>query len=253
MLIVLKSLLRQLVLPPAGPLLLAALGAWLAARRRPAGWLLLTLGLATLWLLSTPLVADALAHRTQRYAALDLTRPVDAQAIVILGGGDERLTAPEYAGEPAAGLGLLERVAYGAYLAQHTRLPVLVSGTRNETLAMRASLARFNTDTRWMEDRSADTFQNAQFSAPLLKAAGVTRILLVTDAEHEWRAAHEFQAAGLAVVPAPDEVWAPRPFRLLRCVPNAAALSRSTQALYETLGESVRVTFAALHLRRQSP
>lgn len=253
MLIVLKSLLRQLVLPPAGPLLLAALGAWLAARRRPSGWLLLIAGLASLWLLSTPLVADALAHGAQRYAALDLSHPVDAQAIVILGGGEERPAAPEYRGEPAAGLGLLERVAYGAYLAQRTALPVLVSGTRNEALAMQASLARWHVATRWTEDRSRDTFQNAQFSAPLLKAAGVTRILLVTDAEHEWRAAHEFEAAGLTVVPAPDEVWTPRPFGLLRCVPDAAALSRSRQALYEMLGNFVRVSLAALHLRRQSP
>ena len=107
MLIVLKSLLRQLVLPPAGPLLLAALGVWLAGRRRPGGWLLVGAALAALWLLSTPLVADALAHRAGRYPALDLTRPVEAEAIVILGGGDERLSAPEYGGEPAAGPGLL--------------------------------------------------------------------------------------------------------------------------------------------------
>lgn len=253
MLIVLKSLLRQLVLPPAGPLLLAALGAWLAARRRPAGWLLVSLALATLWLLSTPLVADAIARQAQRYPALDLAHALEAQAIVILGGGDERLSAPEYGGEPAAGPGLLERVAYGAYLAQRTALPVLVSGTHTEALAMRASLARVRIDTRWMEDRSRDTFQNAQFSTPLLKAAGVRRILLVTDAAHEWRAAHEFEAAGLAVVPAPEQVWVPRPFGLMRCVPDAAALSRSTQALYEMLGNVMRVTFAALHLRRQSP
>jgi uncharacterized SAM-binding protein YcdF (DUF218 family) len=260
MLITLKMLLRQLLLPPAGPLLLVALGAWLAAGaadnalRRRLGWGLVIASCLTLWLLATPLVADALAHRAQRYPPLDLGHPPAAQAIVVLGGGDKRTAAPEYGGEPAAGIGLLERVSYAAYVAQHTALPVLVSGTPAETRAMSATLARnFRVDTRWVEDRSRDTFQNAQFSALILKAAGVSRILLVTDAEHEWRAAHEFQAAGLVVVPAPAEVWAPRPFEPLRCVPNAAALARSTQAMYEMLGDLARQVFAALHLRRQTP
>ena len=259
MLITLKSLLRTLLLPPASLLLLAALGAWLGARAagsntRRAGWALLTASLAALWLLSTPLLADLLTRSVQRYPALDLTHPIDAQAIVILGGGDKRLAAPEYGGAPAAGLELLERVAYGAYVAERTALPVLVSGTHLEALAMQATLARnFHIATRWVEDRSRDTFQNAQFSARLLQAAGVTRIILVTDADHEWRAAHEFASAGLTVVPAPAESWAPREFELLRCLPSTAGLARSTQALYEMFGNLMREILVGLHLRRQGP
>src|SRR5262252_9372614 len=107
MLIALKSLLHTLVLPPGGPLLLAAAGAWLIARRgaglcgRRTGWALLVLGLASLWLLATPVVSDALGRVAQRCPPLDLSRPVQAQAIVILGGAAERLGATEYGGEPA--------------------------------------------------------------------------------------------------------------------------------------------------------
>jgi hypothetical protein len=36
-------------------------------------------------------------------------------------------------------------------------------------------------------------------------------------------------------------------------VPNVTALMASTAAIYELLGNAARVTFAALHLRRQSP
>ena len=73
---------------------------------------------------------------------------------------------------------------------------------------MQASLSRdFGVTARWIESRSRDTFQNAQYSAPLLRAQGVTRILLVTDALHEHRAAAEFAAAGLAVRPAPTGLW----------------------------------------------
>jgi len=261
MLITLKSLLHTLLLPPGGPLLLAAVGALLIRRgstaARRSGWALLIAGLATLWVLATPLVAEGLTRVAQRYPALDLSRPVRAQAIVILAGAATRDVAPEYGGEPAATAGLLERIAYGAFVAQHTGLPVLVSGYPYEVLAMRASLARnFHTATRWVEQQSRDTFENALFSARMLKAAGVSRIILVTDGDHEWRAVHEFESAGLSVVPAPTALWAPPRHRdnpLLRYLPTPGALEHSTEALYELLGDLARRTMAALGLRRQPP
>src|SRR5947208_1298326 len=128
--------------------------------------------------------------------------------------------------------------------------PLLVSGTAQEALAMRTSLARdFGVEVRWVEGRSRDTFENAQFSAPLLKAAGVSRIILVTDGAHAWRAAHEFAGTGLAVVPAPVGLWAPRETGMQRYLPSTAALNRSRSALYELLGDLVRRVLAALHLR----
>jgi uncharacterized SAM-binding protein YcdF (DUF218 family) len=261
MFIVLKSVLHTVLLPPGGPLLLAVAGALLIRRGGTAahrsGWALLIAGLATLWLLATPLVAEGLTRVVQRYPALDLSQPVRAQAIVILGGYASRDVAPEYGGEPAAAGGLLERIAYGAFLAQHTGLPVLVSGEEYEVSAMRDSLERnFHTAPRWVEGHSHDTFQNAMFSARMLKPAGVSRIMLVTDGDHVWRAAHEFESAGLSVVPAPTALWAPtghRPYSVLLFLPNPAALQESTAAIYEVLGNAARVTFAALHLRRQAP
>src|SRR5437588_293482 len=134
-----------------------------------------------------------------------------------------------------------------------TALPVLVSGTAQEALAMRTSLARdFGVEVRWVEGRSRDTFENAQFSAPLLKATGVSRIILVTDGAHAWRAAHEFAGTGLAVVPAPVGLWAPRETGMQRYLPSTAALDRSRSALYELLGDLVRRVLAALHLRRHT-
>src|ERR1700741_2259734 len=132
-----KSLLHTLLLPPGGPLLLALGGAYLVGLRRSAGahragWARLLAALASLWLLATPPIARALSSMAQRYPALDSGRPVEAQAIVILGTG----------GAPAAADGLLERIAYGAFLAHRTGLPVLVSGEAHEAAAMRASLVR---------------------------------------------------------------------------------------------------------------
>ena len=90
---------------------------------------------------------------------LDLTRPVAAQAIVILSGGEFRDWAPEYGGPDARGP-LLERVAATARMSRGARgLPVLVSGTQREVLAMRATLARdFGIEVHWVEGESRDTF-----------------------------------------------------------------------------------------------
>ena len=260
MLITLKSLLHTLLLPPGGPLLLATAGACLigwrsaGARARRTGWVLLVAGLAALWLLANPLVAAALSRMAQRCPPLDITRPVQAQAIVILGGASPRLDAPEYGGEPAVTLNMLERVNYGAFLARRTGLPVAVSGAPYEALAMRASLARdFGVATRWNEDRSRDTFQNAQFCAVMLKPDGITRIVLVTDADHEWRAMREFVSAGFTVVPAPIGLYVPQEITAGSLFPHASALTRSTDALYELIGDVARRTFAVLHLRRQTP
>jgi uncharacterized SAM-binding protein YcdF (DUF218 family) len=258
MLIALKTVLHTLLLPPAGPLLLATAGAWLIARaasvrQRRTGWALLATALASLWLLATPLVADALGRVAQRCPALDLTRPIQAQAVIILGGAGERLDAPEYGGEPAAALQLLERVSYAALLARRTGLPVAVTGDRGETLAMRSSLARnFGVATRWVEDRSRDTFENAQFCAALLRPLGITRIVLVTSADHEWRAAHEFRGAGFTVLPAPVGAHGRLEVRPRSFAPNAFALAASTAALYELIGDLAQQTFETLHIRRHT-
>ena len=246
----LKTLLRNLILPPSGPLVLALLGMLLLKRRPAFARVLLALGLGSLWLLSLPGVADAVTGLAEHYPALDLSHATGAQAIVVLGGGGQRLFAPEYAG-PAAEPLLLERLSYGAYVARATGLPLLVTGFQGEAAAMRATLRRnFDLDPRWVDDQSYDTFENARNSARLLRTAGIRRIILVTRATHLWRAAQEFGDAGLEVVPAPVGMLARRDLGIGRYLPNPESLSRSHAALYELLGEPVRALLAATGLRR---
>jgi uncharacterized SAM-binding protein YcdF (DUF218 family) len=230
--------------------LLAFLGVILLKRRPLLARSCLILGLGSLWLLSTPVVSDALERLAEQYPPLDWTSAAGAQAIVILGGGGQRILAPEYGG-PAAEPVLLERLTYGAYIAGKTGLPILVTGFHMEAGAMRDTLLRnFGIRARWVDDQAHDTFDNARNSVRLLKADAVSRIVLVTQATHMRRSVHEFTAAGVEVVPAPAGLLAPRDFGMSRYVPNPDALLRAHAAIYELLGEPVRAFLAVTHLRR---
>lgn len=250
MLLPIKALLKGLILPPAGPILLALLGVILLKRRPLLARTCLVLGLGSLWLLSTPVASDALERLAEQYPPLDWPSAAGAQAIVILGGGGQRVPAPEYGG-PAAEPVLLERLTYGAYVAGKTGLPILVTGFHMEAGAMRDTLLRnFGIRARWVDDQAFDTFDNARNSVRLLKADAVSRIVLVTQATHMRRSVHEFTEAGIEVVPAPVGVLAPRDFGILHYVPNPDALLRAHAAIYELLGEPVRALLAVTHLRR---
>ena len=249
-LLLLKTLLRELILPPTSPLLLALLGLVLLKARPRLARIFIVVGLASLWLLSTPIVADALTGLVEPYPPLDFRQADTAQAIVILGGGGQRALAPEYQG-PAAEPFMLERLSYGAYVARKTGLPILVTGFSLEARAMHDSLQRnFGIETQWIDSEAYDTFQNARNSARILTAAGVHRIILVTHATHMRRSVREFTDAGFDVVPAPVGMLAVRDFGVLRYFPNPDALLRSHTAIYELIGEPVRMLLSASHLRR---
>lgn len=255
----LKAIARTLVLPPAGPLLLALLGMWLwrwggeRARHwaRRCGLGLTTAALLALWLLCTPVCAEYITRLVEHYPALDVDKPIKADAIVVIGGGTSRVNAPEYRG-PAADLVLLDRLAYAAFLAQHTGLPIAISGAPEETLAMADTLERnFNLRPRWIEGHSRDTFENARFSAKLLEPQGIHQVVLVTSTTHLWRATHEFQDAGFEVLPAPAGMRGNYKVDALSLLPSPFGLLRSNAAIYELLGEPMRRVQEALGIREK--
>ena len=248
---ILKALGRGLILPPTASLILTLLGAILIWRRQRLGWAVFVVGFASLWLLCTPIVADGLSALAERYPALNPDRPVNAQAVVVLGGGGQRHHAPEYNGAVAEPI-MLERLALAAFLARHYSLPLAVSGAGAEARPMSETLSRsFGVTPRWIEGSSRDTYENAQLAARILLPAGIKRIVLVTSSAHEWRAAHEFMAAGFDVVPAPAGVLAPRELGVFKFIPSPAGLMRSNAAVYELIGEPMRRLQAALRVREK--
>ncbi|HYF59361.1 MAG TPA: YdcF family protein [Burkholderiaceae bacterium] len=250
----LKLLLRALVEPPAGPLVLVAIGlALLLARRRSrTGLALACVGTVLLWALSSWAVVSSLAPGIEAgLAPLDdaawraaASGPKPPKAIVVLGGGlttdgpfeprRERLRART-----------VIRVLEGARVARMTGLPVLVSGgtapwlSSSEAALMRRSMDEdFGLAVRWAEDRSRDTDENARLSAALLRADGIDSVVLVTHAAHMRRSRLAFENAGLTVLPAPLD-WISGPpgeLRLGDLLPSASAMEASWLLVHEWLG-----------------
>lgn len=205
----LAHLIEVLVLPPASVLVLFLFGTCLLRWRRRVGRWLQALAVVWLWLAATPCVGGLLLCSLQSYPPLLAHQPPpDAQAIIVLAAGADR-TGAEYGGA-VIGPMTMQRLRYGAFLQRRTDLPMLVSGglpaSDTPTLAalmQQAAEQELGATVRWREDRSADTYENARYSAEILKQAGLTRVLLVTSAWHMPRAVDALEHFGLEVTAAP--------------------------------------------------
>ena len=234
-----RYLCRALLLPPGGPLLLALAGLMLLGRRPRSGRLLAAGAVLAMLAMSLPVVADGLTRLLERYPPLDPARPAGAEVVVVLAGGTDRNTVD---GEPIPRPTTLQRLAAGAGLARATGLPLLLSGGSGdagpaEALAMERALERdFALRARWLETSSRNTRENAVATARLLQPLGIRRVLLVTSANHMRRAVAEFEATGLAVVPAPVAARGVAPPGWRGWLPLPDALAGSCAALYELAG-----------------
>jgi len=240
----LKALLKAFVLPPTGPLLLAAAGLWMSGRTPRAGRIVAWTGILLLLALSTPPVAFLLLTLVDTSPPLDVQRARSAQAIVVLGGGVRRHAA-EYGGDTLGHL-TLERVRYGAQVARAIGLPVLVTGGsvlggEPEARLMQAALEReFDVRVRWAEIRSRNTHENAVRSAEILRAEHINRIVLVAHSFDIPRAKAEFAAQGIEAIPAPTGIPSGEFDTPLDVLPSLAALQSSYFALYEIFANFAR-------------
>jgi uncharacterized SAM-binding protein YcdF (DUF218 family) len=226
--------------PPANLIPVALVGLLLARPRRGLAAAAAVAATAVLYAQATPLLSAWQLTRLEGAPPLRRPNAEWAQAIVVLSAGT-KVEAPEYGGPTVDALGL-QRLRYAARLARATGLPVLASG--GSISANRPSVASlmaqaleqdFGVASRWLEERSTDTHQNAEYSAAILRAAGIERIYLVTHAWHMPRACAAFARAGLAVTPAPTG-YTDAPSLRLGLVPSTTALRHSYYALHEFAG-----------------
>jgi uncharacterized SAM-binding protein YcdF (DUF218 family) len=193
--------------------LLGILGiALLAARRRRSGGALCLL--AVLLFLADacgPLPAWLLARLQAPYAAAPAPDWGRCNAIVLLGAGTVK-PAGAAAVEPSLfAYGRIARAAalYRACRQSGADCRLLVSGGdavhtgASEAEIYGALLRGLGVDAAdlVLEARSLNTWQNAQFSAPLLRAYGADRVLLVSSGLHLRRSLLYFAHFGVDAVP----------------------------------------------------
>lgn len=239
-------LFKQLLLPPGGLFLLLLLVWWWRLRRPRLALACGVLGLGGLWLMSLPVAVEQGARLLEREPALAAsewpTLGRRAEAIVLLGGGRER-GDPGWGGDQPSLLAL-ERARLAARLHWASGLPILASGglhfgapPSEAELFAQVLQEDFSVMARWQEGRSRTTWENAALSAPLLRDAGVRRIVLVTQAWHMPRARWCFERHGFEVVPAPlGFLGVPNGRPLGGWLPESKALWQSGLLLHEAAG-----------------
>jgi uncharacterized SAM-binding protein YcdF (DUF218 family) len=225
--------------PVLQAILLAILGMLLLWRRRyRAATGLLLLAMLWLWLCATPAFALWLwqgldCPQAQTNAA---TYP-KADAIVVLGGGRLPQQGAGWSTDDARVQAT--RLGFGLQLFRNSRASTMLLSGDDQALKMARKLEQQGIPASALitESASANTHQNALYSAAILKRKKLQRILLVTSDIHMPRASASFTRQGLTVIPAP----APDPDgrRLKRShpwLPQRAALSLSARCLREYLG-----------------
>jgi uncharacterized SAM-binding protein YcdF (DUF218 family) len=239
------SIIKSLLLPP-GILILLFTAAFLLVRG-VLGRLLLFAALSIFTLMSLSPVATLLMEPLEPYLALGTQThiPETAQAIVILSAG--RITnAPEYSDDIPDEVSL-RRVRYGAMLQRNTGLPLYVSGGKLSTevqplseLIAEVLRTDYGITVAGIESKSQTTWENAEYTAQLLKPLGINHILLVSDAWHLPRAVEAFESTGLTVTPAPTGFvhhagWQ-QELTYRNWLPSARAFQLSYYAIHEHLG-----------------
>jgi len=236
----LSHFVRELILPPGCLLIAAVVGLALINKRPKWGKGLLIGSLSILYLLSIPPVSARLTKTTETRPALSLDqiRAFPPQALVILGTGVD-FRAPEFGGQTVAGAETQKRVAYGAYLAQQLDLPVIVTGGYGETkqdseaFAMAKHLENWGVEDVFLEDKSQNTQENAQFSKAIAERENIARVVVVSSANHMARAEGAFIKAGFEVLVAPTGFRSAQPWErgILLLTPSHGQFDQSCRAL----------------------
>ncbi|QLB13181.1 uncharacterized SAM-binding protein YcdF (DUF218 family) [Bisgaardia hudsonensis] len=236
------KLISTIILPPFSIIfiwIIALLLGWFNYKK--LSYFLTALALGLLYTFSLPYTAQKLEDSLVIEDNLTLNDYQSAQAIVVLGGGlrDNKelyssLAVPQIA---------LERLRYASYLYKETQLPILLSGStpngNSEANIMANELQYFfNTPTKWQEEQSKNTIENAIFSYKILSQEKIEKIILVTNQWHMQRAKLLFEKQGFTVLPAsigsgitPDYY----PLNLMHFIPQSAAIAKNAQLIKEWL------------------
>ncbi len=252
----LSKFLPPFVYPLGLACILLGLALWLR-RRDGLRAKIIIVALVVLWLGGNKLVAMSMVSSLEwQFAKAQPQAIQPAEVIVVLGGGTRSQAYPRPIAElNAAG----NRLVYAAWLYKQGAAPRLLLSGGNVDLLGPASVSEAQSMTQLLsimeipmealllEDKSRNTYENAQETRAILSREGIDKIILITSATHMPRAYRIFSKAGFIVTPAPTDFvftqndWdfftAPSPTtQLFNLIPTAENLSATTRALKEYIG-----------------
>lgn len=247
---ILSKLFTYLVLPPGIFIILFLIASFYAKRFR----LFFIANAIIFYLLSNSYVSDWLLRPLEEPFNQSIAKtPVDA--VIVLGGGHTQGVANLPLSSDA-----YKRMMWGLMVAKSNNLPLLFSGggMQKEYLESDAFLDSLKELKLYLEiatpnskslstkefslhveDKSLDTYQNAEFSKTAFEKAGLKEptIYLVTSAYHMKRSIRLYEHFGFKVIPAATnfkinhrakDTW--------DYLPNAHSLYKSYIALHEYVG-----------------
>jgi uncharacterized SAM-binding protein YcdF (DUF218 family) len=189
-------------------LLVALIGSRL--RWRKTAWAFLILGLAVLVSIGCGPVAGILLHDLQAsYSGNAVIHPAHSTAIILLGNGTERFSGADGVSlEPGPlAYGRISKALelYRACKQMNSACMILVSGGdpqhhgASEASVYGALLQRLGVEPAdlLLETRSRNTWENARYSADLLKLHPAEQVFLVTSAVHLRRSVLYFARFGV--------------------------------------------------------
>lgn len=167
-----------------------------------------------LTLASMPVSALLVSWPLESRYPYQASRLETAQVIVVLGGGQRLLVPDRRKVFPAEDT--VERCIHAVDLYQQgPALPVLVSGgnlppleegpSLAQTMANFLQLLHVDPQHIFQENHSTNTYENAVFSAEIMRQHGWRRAILVTAALHMERARRAFEKQGVEVIPSPSQ------------------------------------------------
>jgi len=247
--ILINHIIQTLFLPPGISIAMMLLGLIVIQRFYSTGKFLLISGFSLLFILSLPITAKGLNSLLEQDPVLTVAqlKKSKAEVIVVLGAGRYKnaLEYPEQ--KDSISSNALERLRYGVYLHNKSDLPLLVSGgspggeVLSEATIMQTALSDiFKLKAKWLDSKSSNTWNNAKFSAEILKQHSIENIILVTHADHMPRARMAFEYFGMKIWAAPLGFKARNhidiPYTIRDFLPSAHAMSLSSSAMHEFIG-----------------
>jgi uncharacterized SAM-binding protein YcdF (DUF218 family) len=236
-----KELLEVLALPPANLPLLAVAGLIVRRWHPRLGEWLTAVSCVLLIVLAMPFVGETLLVSLERGLPSDAATGGKPGAIVMLTGDIERFGGDE----PGFGPGrlTLDRERACSILFRRVQLPVLVTGGVLQggdppiaVVTAQSLRDDFQIPVRWIESRSRDNWENAEYSSAILRANGISTVYLVTHAWHMRRALLAFHHFGIHVIPAPVQIDRYPSLYVAELLPQVRGWMVTYYALHEWLG-----------------